>query len=149
MKNTANESSNTTNSKPLTALFLSIKTQNTHNYHLKNAHISFKDIVLVTRWMTENPASNETSNNTNTHNPSFAIFVRDQKHPWIFSSLSELKVQNWVSQLSMYCFKLANTISGIAASTQNASTCVNSHGQAYFFYYKKDSTPFIHHIGSL
>ena len=117
--------------------FVSIKT-NLSSKILTNDRITIKDIVLVTRWIME-------ENNSHMANPCFAIFVHGKNVPWIFSSLSEQKVNNWIIQLNLCCSKMACD-SGVV-SHDKASTCVNTYGFAYYYYFKIHTQPFFNQIG--
>ncbi len=101
---------------------------------LKQNTIDFKDIILVSRWLTETQ--------TKSH-PSFAIFIQNQKLPFIFLASSERKLKDWVTQISIFRSKLSSFTSLLCAST-----CVSMDGFAYYSYFDTYKPIIFNQIGN-
>jgi hypothetical protein len=113
---------------------VSIKTNKGAKLFTSN-RFSFKDIVLVNRWFLKE----------NITTPCFCMFFNENNLPLIFSSLSEKKVKTWITQLNLYCSKMAY-LNGFETSVEN-NTCVDVHGFAYYFFFKPNTPPFFKNIG--
>jgi hypothetical protein len=98
---------------------------------LKTDRIDFKDIILITRFLSEFSSY-----------PSLAIFKSDKTTPYVFLASSETKLRDWITQISIYCSKLCKF-----TSLLNASTCVSMDGFAYYSYFESSKPILFSQIG--
>ena len=116
---------------------LVVKIVNKNGKILKTDRIDFKDIILITRWLS--PL---------TSYPSFAIFRREQQIgadiKYVFLASSEIKLRDWVTQVSIFSSKLSKF-----TSLLSASTCVSMDGFAYYSYFESSKPILFSQIGKL
>jgi hypothetical protein len=78
--------------------------------------INFENIISVTRWAHEDY-----------NHPCFALFLAGRKRPYLFLCNSEKQLEQWTSQISIYCSQLT----GIN-SLRNACTMTSTDGYNYY-----------------
>ena len=99
---------------------LVIRILNKNGKLLKTDRVDFKDIILITRFLSEFASY-----------PSFAIFKSDKATPYVFLASTETKLRDWITQISVFCSKLCKF-----TSLLSASTCVSMDGFAYYSYFE-------------